>query len=215
MSTKFTKSDSRFVDAKPGQRIGIYSGTFNPVHAGHLAFALQAVKAAKLDRVYFLPERRPRHKTNVEHFGHRVAMLNRAVRPHPKLSVLELDDVSFTVQRTLLNLQKMFLSSQLVMLLGSDVVNNLPSWPQSDQLLNSCELVVGVRDEERLESLVENLSDWQTQPQRLTILPSYAADVSSGEVRKALTERRHARGLLASVAQYSNRNWLYVSLGAN
>ena len=47
-------------------RIGIYAGTFDPVHAGHVAFALQSLEAAKLDRVYFLPERRPRGKRQVK-----------------------------------------------------------------------------------------------------------------------------------------------------
>lgn len=40
-------------------RIGIYSGSFNPVHAGHIAFALQALESANLKTIYFLPERRP------------------------------------------------------------------------------------------------------------------------------------------------------------
>src|SRR5581483_3364510 len=88
------------------KRIGIYSGVFDPVHAGHIGFALQAVERAGLDKVYFLPERRPYHKQGVEHFGHRVAMLKRATRPHPALSVLELEDISFTVERTLPKLQK-------------------------------------------------------------------------------------------------------------
>jgi nicotinate-nucleotide adenylyltransferase len=69
-------------------RIGIYSGTFDPVHSGHISFALQSLKAAKLDKVYFLPERRPRNKQQVEHFGHRVAMLKRAIKPYPEFNVL-------------------------------------------------------------------------------------------------------------------------------
>src|SRR4051812_40769392 len=82
------------------KRIGIYAGTFNPVHTGHVAFALQAVKEANLDEVYFVPERQPRGKAGVEHFGHRVAMLKRALRPYKQFDVLELVDVNMTVNRT-------------------------------------------------------------------------------------------------------------------
>jgi nicotinic acid mononucleotide adenylyltransferase len=71
-------------------RIGIYAGTFDPVHAGHVSFALHAMTVAQLDEVYFLPERLPRYKPGAAHFAHRVAMLKRAVKPHPDLQIIEL-----------------------------------------------------------------------------------------------------------------------------
>ena len=80
-------------------RIGIYAGTFDPVHIGRVTFALQSLEAAKLDEVYFLPERRPRGKATPEHFGHRVGMLKRALEPHERLRVLELVDVNFSVEK--------------------------------------------------------------------------------------------------------------------
>src|SRR4051812_4657029 len=95
------------------KRIGIYAGTFDPVHSGHVSFALQALKAAELDKVYFLPERRPRNKQHVEHFGHRTAMLKRAAQPHSQFEVLEMVDISFSVERTLPKLQKQFEGDQL------------------------------------------------------------------------------------------------------
>ena len=81
-------------------RIGIYSGTFDPVHIGHITFALQAMKTARLDQIVFLPERMPRRKQSAEHYGHRAAMLERALRPYPSMGVLELADKSFTIART-------------------------------------------------------------------------------------------------------------------
>ena len=130
------------------RRIGIYAGTFDPVHTGHVAFALQAMEKAKLDKLYFLPERRPRHKKGVEHFGHRVAMLQRAVKPHPKFAVLELDDVSFSIERTLPRLKREFLSDQLVFLFGSDAIQHLGNWPLAERLLASSELVIGLRSQD-------------------------------------------------------------------
>src|SRR4051812_5853101 len=92
-------------------RIGIYAGTFDPVHAGHMSFALHARQMAGLDEVYFLPERTPRHKPQAEHYGHRVGMLRRAIRPYNNLAVLELVDKHFTVQRTMLGLRQVFKDS--------------------------------------------------------------------------------------------------------
>lgn len=197
---------------KDGLRIGIYAGTFNPVHAGHITFALQAIQAASLDKVYFLPERRPRHKTDVEHFGHRVAMLERATRPHPQFEVMELVDVSFSVERTLPKLRKAFPDSQLVFLFGSDVVGDLPDWPRVERLLKDSELVIGLRQGDEVVVIKELISEWPQAPIDLILFDSFAPHVSSGRIREALRRRKRTAGLLRSVEHYSNRHWLYVSL---
>jgi nicotinate-nucleotide adenylyltransferase len=193
-------------------RIGIYSGTFNPVHSGHVTFALQTLQAANLDKIYFMPERRPRYKQNVEHYGHRVAMIRQALKLHPKLEVLETDDVSFTVSRTLPRLELQFPGAQLVFLMGSDIVAHLHSWPNADLLLRRSELAVGLRTDASWHDVRLRLSALPTSHDRVHIVESFAPDVSSKQVRQGLRERRYVRGLLSSVAHYSNRNWLYISL---
>lgn len=194
-----------------GKRIGIYSGAFNPVHTGHIAFALQALREANLDQVIFLPERQPRGKHGIEHFGHRVAMLNRAVQPHPELVVLELVDKCFTVRRTWPQLKALFPGATLVILTGSDVAKAIPSWPHAAELLQTVELVVGVRSIHQLSDVIQGVQAWKTQPRAWRVLESHASDVSSGDIRSALRANRSAKGLLASVRRYARREWLYVS----
>lgn len=191
-------------------RIGIYAGTFDPVHAGHLGFALQALAAAKLDKVYFLPERRPRGKQHVEHFGHRVAMLRRAAKPYLQFDVLELVDASFSIKRTLPGLQNRFEGSELVFLFGSDILPKLHTWPQADQLLKNSELVIGLRRDDDRDKAHRIIEAWPTPPKALTMFVSYAPDISSGRVRRALAKGQPVEGLLTSVERYSNRHWLYV-----
>ncbi len=198
---------------KKAKRIGIYAGTFNPVHAGHVAFALQSLKSAKLDALYFLPERQPRYKKGAEHFAHRKAMLERAAKPHSQLSVLELPDINFSVQRTLPRLQQLYPNDQLIFLFGSDVIYGLEGWPYYEQLLKTSEIVVGLRSGGKTDKAMKAIiSSWQQQPKKVTIFESFAPDISSGIVRDALRKRQQVRGLLASVVRYSNQNWLYVSL---
>ncbi len=192
-------------------RIGIYSGSFNPVHSGHIAFALQALQTANLDKVYFLPERRPKAK-QVEHFGHRVAMIKQAIKPHPKFKVIELTDISFSIERTLPKLQTLFMGDELVFLAGSDVAQQMITWPKIDRLLASSELVIGMRYGQDKFELAEFISDWQPVPKKVTILDAWAPKVSSSKVREALRNNRSESGILASVERYSNKNWLYVSL---
>jgi nicotinate-nucleotide adenylyltransferase len=197
---------------KSASRIGIYAGTFDPVHVGHITFALQAMKLAELDQIIFLPERTPRRKHPSEHYGHRVAMLNRALKPYPRMSTLELADRNFSPARTWPQLRTIFVGAQLVMLLGSDVLPHVPDWPFVEKLLQDSELVVGARGEDEPAMIRMLMQTWPRQPKQLHIIQSHAPGVSSTAVRKALAKSTHTKGLLASVHAYAKSNWLYISI---
>jgi nicotinate-nucleotide adenylyltransferase len=191
-------------------RIGIYAGTFDPIHSGHIAFALQSLEAAKLDAVYFLPERQPRYKHGVEHFGHRTAMITRALRPHNKLELLELPDKYFSITHTLPRLHIQFQGAQLVFLMGSDVVKHIASWPSLEQLFATSELCVGRRTQDSEQEIFAALAAAAAQPMKTTIIESYGKRISSTAVRMALYENRQIAGLLHSVRSYVKREWLYL-----
>lgn len=194
------------------KRIGIFSGTFDPVHAGHITFALQALQERKLDKIYFIPERQPRYKKGTEHFGHRVAMLRRALLPHPQFEVLEMVDTSLSVVRSLPKLQQKFKGSELVFLFGSDVASSLPVWPDSERLLKNQEIIIGLRKQDTRQATERLIRSWHVQPKRYCIVHSYAPHISSSKVREALYRREPVTGLLRSVQRYSDHNWLYVSV---
>lgn len=194
------------------RRVGIYAGTFDPVHAGHVAFALQSLQAASLDKIYFLPERRPRGKQQVEHFGHRVGMLNKALQPYNQLEVMELVDVNFSIARTLPFLQKQFPKDELIFLFGSDVIASLAEWLNADKLIKDGELVIGLRSQNDRQEIHAVVESWSVQPRAVTIFDSHAPDVSSGKIRDALRLRKPAKGSLKSVERYSDHHWLYISV---
>src|SRR5438046_2070169 len=127
------------------KRVGIYSGTFDPVHIGHVGFALQAIEAAQLDHVVFLPEQVPRGKVGVTDIAHRAAMLERTIAPYRQLSLRLLDDVpQFCVQGTLPALRQVFGSDELVLLLGSDVVKTFTDrWANLEDLFANMALAIG------------------------------------------------------------------------
>lgn len=193
------------------KRVGVYSGCFNPVHSGHISFALQAIELANLDEVCFLPERHRSNKQDVAHFGHRVAMLRQAIKPHRRLKLIESNEITFSVDKTLPKLQQRFRGSELVFLMGSDTFAQLAQWPNVSALLGNSELFIGVRsgDRDLIDGMIANLP---SDPRALRVVDSFAANVSSTEIREALRRQQSVDGLLASVRRYSDRNWLYISL---
>lgn len=167
-------------------RIGIFAGTFDPVHHGHIAFCLAAAEKCDLDAVYLLPERMPRGKQMVSDFIHREALLDLAVENIRKLKVLTLNSDFFTVDSTLPALQKLFPDAKLSFLIGSDVAcKSLGYWRDLDKLLSSAEIIVGVREDnttDEVQQCMEHLGS--THPElRCTIIQSPHSDVSSSKIR--------------------------------
>jgi len=191
-------------------RIGIFAGTFDPVHSGHVSFALQARETAGLDEVCFVPERQPRDKPGVEHFGHRVAMLRQAIKPYDNFSLLELVDRQFTVRRTLPGLKQLYGDAKLVLVMGSDTFHGIRHWSHVSELLKSVEFVVGVRSQHDLAAVLQSAQALKAPLQMITVVDSVEPGVSSSQVRKALRLQVPIDGLLPSVEQYAKREWLYA-----
>jgi nicotinate-nucleotide adenylyltransferase len=185
-------------------RVGIFSGTFDPIHRGHIAFALAALKKCSLDKVVLLPERSPRGKLGVSDFTHRLRMLRLAVRPYRKLSVFTLDDKQFTIERTLPQLKDHFAGAELVLLLGSDIVHTFGfRWPNLQQLLASVELAISLRAGEA-ESDIRTFLDSLALPLRFTVVEGPHAHLSASEVRNG-----NMQGIEPLIRAYIEQHQLY------
>lgn len=125
-------------------RVGIFAGTFDPVHMGHIAFAQAAMQKARLDKVLFLPEPRPRFKQHVTDISHREAMLHSACTNHENLDVLVLDDQQFAISVTLQKIQHR-VNGELFFLFGADVAASIKSWPGYDILAKQASFIIGER----------------------------------------------------------------------
>lgn len=193
------------------KKVGIFSGVFDPVHKGHIAFALAAIKEAKLDRVYFLVEAKPRRKTEVTHVAHRIALARLATSPHNQLEVLELPDARFSVAKTLPRLKQKFPKDGLFLLMGSDMLEHLPDWPLVDRLLEETELVVGLRQTTDLPTTRRLIANLSIKPTKIHLMKSPEPNISSGQIRQALLGGKKTTGLLPSTTAYVKKHWLYAS----
>jgi len=137
-------------------RIGIYGGSFNPVHLGHLIAAECCREQARLDRVLFMPAATPPHKQGqlLADAADRVAMLTLAVGGHEAFAVstIEVDrgGVSYTVD-TLAVIAERHPHDTLVLVLGPDALAQLPTWREPRTIADRCELVAVER--ERLDDV--------------------------------------------------------------
>lgn len=127
-------------------RIGLFGGTFDPIHVGHLAVASAASHGLSLDRVVFVVAHEPWQKVRTRSIADsalRLAMVQAAVegRSDFEASSIEIDrgGSSYTID-TLEALSKMEPDATFVLVVGSDVVGDLSSWHRHDELRELCSL---------------------------------------------------------------------------
>ena len=133
--------------------IGIYPGTFDLVHDGHLAFAEAAQRECSLDVVYFAPEKSPRNKSKVSKLQVRTDNIRAAINESSVLDVIELESASFTVSKTLPEIEARLGPATFTLLLGSDVASNINNWPHVETLLSDWHVAIGMRNDDRAEDI--------------------------------------------------------------
>lgn len=196
------------------QKIGILSGTFDPVHQGHVQFSLDAITNGKLDRVYLMVERRPRRKQGVKAFEHRQAMVQLAIADEPMLGSIITDELQFTAEKTLPLLQKRFAGAKLYLLMGDDMTAHLSEWPQVDNLLKSVGFLIGVRsDLEKAQQRIEAIKQARGVDFSCKLFVSSKPAVSSSRIRRQIKAHKIPRDLHPDVLAYIRQENLYVSDG--
>ena len=127
-------------------RIGIFGGTFDPVHRGHLAVARAALRRLKLDQLYFVPAGVPPHKQRRPRasFRHRFAMLRLATASEPRFAVsrLEASGVHYSIDTVRRMKRALKPGDRLFFLIGIDAFSDIATWREVEALVRECEFVV-------------------------------------------------------------------------
>lgn len=134
------------------QHIGLFGGTFDPVHAGHLTLARHVLDRCRLDSLFFIPAPQPPHKGQpVASFSHRAAMLAATLVDCPdrqlRLSLIEqeLPTPSYTIN-TVEALIERYGRNRYFLIIGADSLLDLPHWHRAAELLTLVSLIVVKRD---------------------------------------------------------------------
>ncbi|MDX2034519.1 MAG: nicotinate-nucleotide adenylyltransferase [Blastocatellia bacterium] len=219
-----------------GKRIGVYGGTFDPIHNGHLRVADEVVRAFDLDRMLMAPAVVPPHKRKqaISSPFHRLAMLALATRDRPRLFVstieLEAPERPYTIE-TLGRLQTEFSDARLFFLMGADSFRDIPLWREHERILTEYDCIVAMRPgvsaektgagvaahlARRVQERVVDLRPGRRPTPEMLATPRIyltdyvAMDVSSTELRESVARGEGIHQFVpAPVADYIEKYCLY------
>lgn len=199
-------------------RLGVFGGTFDPVHLGHLILAEQCREQARLDQLLFIPSARPPHKMSqvLTPFERRVDMLNLAISGQPAFRVDEMErdrpGPSYTVE-TLALLKKRQADAELFLVLGGDSLNDLPYWYEPLRIVELATLLIVARPGSpslSVETCRQMLKCAEDFPLRIQMISCPLIDVASRDLRQRLAEGKTIRYMVPrAVEVYIREKKLY------
>lgn len=203
-------------------QVAIFGGTFDPVHWGHLLVAETALSQLGLDRVIWIPARRPPHKHGLA-YEHRRLMVERAIADNPAFAMgsAQTGDSSpdYAIQ-TLTYLQTTYPKCQWYWIIGLDAFQTLPRWYHREQLIPACDWLLAPRPVSVQEintpgrllwqQVVEQLAA-QNIPIRWQLLQMPLVNISSSLIRQYCRQHRSIRYLVPEdVRAYITTHNLYL-----
>jgi nicotinate-nucleotide adenylyltransferase len=198
-------------------RLGVFGGTFDPIHLAHLVLAEQCREQGRLDEVRFVLAARPPHKPEpLTPFAQRAEMLALAISGQPAFRVEELErdrpGLSYTVD-TLEELHRRQPDAELVLIVGSDSLHDLPMWYQPVRILELAELLVAARPDNPVlsaEKLGAMLKLNENASLRMQIAEVPLIALASRDLRRRMREGRSVRYLVPrAVEAYIEDRGLY------
>ena len=194
-------------------RLGVFGGTFDPIHVGHLAAARAAMDCTHLDRVLFVPSAQPPHRAAASAPAEdRLAMARLAVEGESDFEVSDIEvnrgGKSYTVD-TLSQLHRLYPGDELFLILGWDAARLFRSWREPDQVSNLASVVIVARPGTDAPQASE-LAATGIPPARVIKCMVPTPDVSSSDLRRGLAAGEPVTGRLPpAVERYIASRGLY------
>ncbi|MFZ5878111.1 MAG: nicotinate-nucleotide adenylyltransferase [Chloroflexota bacterium] len=196
-------------------RLGLFGGTFDPPHLGHLILASEACAQLRLDRLLWVLTPTPPHKLGqaITPAEQRLALVERAIAGDPlfELSRVELDRPGphYTLD-TLRQVQADHPQADVILLIGGDSLRDLPTWRQAADLLAACREIGVMRrpgDSADLSALEESLPGLRS---KLRFVDAPLLEIASSEIRRRAAQGEPFRYYVpAAVHDYIQRHRLY------
>lgn len=199
-------------------RIGIFGGSFNPIHTGHLVLAQDAADAYSLDHVVFVPAAIPPHKLTQTLItpDQRLDMVRLALAGHEAWEVSDEEvrrgGVSFSID-TVRHFKSVRPDAELYFIIGGDTLPELHTWREIETLLGLCKFITMVRpgfDPETLKKKSLQLPGKFVDDLIGRVTVGHVIGISSTEVRMRVAQNKPIRYLVPdAVERYIHEHMLY------
>jgi nicotinate-nucleotide adenylyltransferase len=189
-------------------KIGLYFGSFNPVHHGHLIIANYVAQSSELDQVWFIvsPQNPLKPATGLLNEYHRLFLIRAAIDGENKLRASDIEfklpRPSFTID-TLTYMHEKYPQHDFSIVMGSDSYQNLPRWKNYETLLRDTVFYIYVR------AGFENIPEYKNA--RIHILEAPLLQISATHIRNMLKEGKSIRWLVPDIVKEEiERNRYYL-----
>ena len=196
-------------------KMGLFGGSFDPIHQGHVQMALKLAESLDLDGVLLMPTFVPPHKIREQMASaeHRLAMCRLAAEEHPLLQVSDMEltrgGASFTVD-TLRSLCEMYPDAQWHLFVGADMFVTLRTWYRFDEIAQMAVLCTVPRAGTDNESLAEYAEQLREAGAECYVASQPVMDVSSTQIRDRINSGESLCDLVSpSIEQYIRQHGLY------
>jgi nicotinate-nucleotide adenylyltransferase len=198
-------------------RLGIFGGTFDPVHFGHLLLAEQCRETCRLDEVWFLPSGSPPHKegAGISAAAARAEMLELATAGHAAFSVSRMEfertGATFTID-TLAQLRAENPSRELFFLIGGDSLDDFPKWREPGQIAELATIVAVNRgDQPAIDLAGVEAKLGEAVASRIQVVTMPGVSLSASDIRRRVRTGKSIRYMTpAAVEVYIAQHKLYL-----
>ena len=192
-------------------KVGLYFGTFNPIHVGHLVIANHMAEYSDLDKIWMVitPHNPFKKKSSLLDNHHRYQMVQRALEEYPKIDVstieFNLPQPNYTFN-TLTYLQEKYPDYQFCLIMGEDNLKSFHKWKNYEVILQNHEMYVYPRiSEGTIETQFDNHA-------KIHKVAAPIMEISSTAIRNGIKEKKNVRPLLpAEVFEYLDEMHFYKS----
>ncbi len=204
---------------KQPKRIGIFGGSFNPIHNAHTDLAAAFVKKLKLDKLLIIPAAIPPHKDSSAVIDpvHRLNMCRLAFDSVKKCEVCDIEikrqGISYTID-TLTQIKEIYPDSEIFLIMGADMFMTLDSWKNPDRIISLAALCTVPRNSDDLAALSEKETEYRQSGAQTVILDLKKSEISSTMIRQLIyNDESFSKYVDSKVEKYIYANYLYMHKG--
>lgn len=174
-------------------KVGLFFGSFNPIHVGHMVLANYMLEFTGLDKVWFVvsPHNPLKNKSTLLHERYRLEMVRLAIDDNHRLKASDIEfklpQPSYTVH-TLLYLKEKYPQTEFALIMGADNLENFHKWKNYEEIIKEHDLYVYPRPD-----MKEN--QWTSHP-RVKLVNAPLMEISSTDIRKAIKDKKDVRYFL-------------------